>query len=152
MHESERESEVAQSCPTLSDPMDCSLPSSSTHGIFQARVLEWGAIAFSENYCKVMQNLTREVWIKCETHEDAVNLALKGGHTQGERSSRGGLCQEDKEGKEFKVEESKAKPEKCRQFPEWLNILVYSEQMENGDKTQNTGVEMKVPAGNVKEF
>ena len=41
------ESEVNQSCPTLSDPMDCSLPSSSIHGIFQARVLEWGAIAFS---------------------------------------------------------------------------------------------------------
>ena len=41
------ESEVAQSCPTLSDPMDCSLPGSSAHGIFQARVLEWGAIAFS---------------------------------------------------------------------------------------------------------
>ena len=42
MHESE--SEVAQSCPTLSDPMDCSLPGSSIHRIFQARVLEWGAI------------------------------------------------------------------------------------------------------------
>ena len=42
------ESEVAQSCPTLSDPMDRSLPGSSIHGIFQARVLEWGAIAFSE--------------------------------------------------------------------------------------------------------
>ena len=41
------ESEVAQSGPTLSDPMDCSLPASSAHGIFQARVLEWGAIAFS---------------------------------------------------------------------------------------------------------
>ena len=41
------ESEVAQSCPTLSDPMDCSLPDSSFHGIFQARVLEWGAIASS---------------------------------------------------------------------------------------------------------
>ena len=41
------ESEVAQSRPTLSDPMDCSLPGSSVHGIFQARVLEWGAIAFS---------------------------------------------------------------------------------------------------------
>ena len=41
------QSEVAQSCPTLSDPMDCSLPGSSVHGIFQARVLEWGAIAFS---------------------------------------------------------------------------------------------------------
>ena len=41
------ESEVAQSCPTPSDPMACSLPGSSVHGIFQARVLEWGAIAFS---------------------------------------------------------------------------------------------------------
>ena len=41
------ESEVTQSCPTLSDPMDCSLLGSSVHGIFQARVLEWGAIAFS---------------------------------------------------------------------------------------------------------
>ena len=41
------ESEVALSCPTLSNPMNCSLPGSSVHGIFQARVLEWGAIAFS---------------------------------------------------------------------------------------------------------
>ena len=41
------ESEVSQSCPTLSDPMDCSLPGFSVHGIFQARVLEWVAIAFS---------------------------------------------------------------------------------------------------------
>ena len=45
------ESEVVQLCPTLSDPMDCSLPSSSLHGIFQARVLEWGAIVFSESLC-----------------------------------------------------------------------------------------------------
>ena len=44
------ESEVAQSCPTLRDPMDCSLPGSSIHGIFQARVLEWVAIAFSGIY------------------------------------------------------------------------------------------------------
>ena len=42
------ENEVAQSCPTLSDPIDCSLPGSSVHGIFQARLLEWGAIAFSD--------------------------------------------------------------------------------------------------------
>ena len=42
------ESEMAQSCPTLSDPMDCSLPGSSILGIFQARVLEWVAIAFSD--------------------------------------------------------------------------------------------------------
>ena len=43
------ESEVTQSCPTLHDPMDCSLPGSSIHGIFQERVLEWGAIAFSND-------------------------------------------------------------------------------------------------------
>ena len=42
------ESEVVQLCPTLSDPMDCNPPGSSIHGVFQARVLEWGAIAFSE--------------------------------------------------------------------------------------------------------
>ena len=44
------ESEVVQSCPTLRDPLDCSLPGSSIHGIFQARVPEWGAIAFSNIY------------------------------------------------------------------------------------------------------
>ena len=48
MHESEKnESKVAQSCPTLSDPMDYSPPGSSIHGILQAGVLEWGAVAFS---------------------------------------------------------------------------------------------------------
>ena len=50
------ESEVAQSSPTLSDPMDCSLPGSSIHGIFQARVLEWGAIAFS------LDHLGQQIW------------------------------------------------------------------------------------------
>ena len=49
------EREVTQSCPTLSDPMDCSLPGSSIHGIFQARVLEWGAIAFSALIMRTMQ-------------------------------------------------------------------------------------------------
>ena len=48
------ESEVAQSCLTLSDPMDCSLPGSSVHGIFQARVLEWGAIAFSDHILQLV--------------------------------------------------------------------------------------------------
>ena len=45
-----RERKLAQLCPTLRNPMDCSLPGSSVHGIFQARVLEWGAIAFSEQF------------------------------------------------------------------------------------------------------
>ena len=51
-----RESEVAQSCPTLRDPMDGSLPGSSVHGIFQVRVLEWVAISFSSFYQQVIIN------------------------------------------------------------------------------------------------
>jgi len=51
------ESEVAQSCPTLSDPMDCSLPGSSVRGIFQARVPEWGAIAFSAYNGQKLSNI-----------------------------------------------------------------------------------------------
>ena len=54
------ESEVAQSYLTLSDPMDCSLPGSSVHGIFQARVLEWGAIAFSDLRARLLQSRRRE--------------------------------------------------------------------------------------------
>ena len=50
------ESEVAQSCLTLRHPMDCRLPGSSIRGIFQARVLEWGTIAFSRNYVKPLQS------------------------------------------------------------------------------------------------
>ena len=53
-------SSVAQSCPTPWDPMDCSTPGSSVHGIFQARVLEWGAIAFSENVSFMFINLKEE--------------------------------------------------------------------------------------------
>ena len=53
------ESEVTQLCPTLSDPMDCSPPGSSIHGIFQARVLEWGAIAFSSRFPKIILILLR---------------------------------------------------------------------------------------------
>ena len=49
--ESESESEVAQSCPTLCVPMDCSPPGSSVHGILQARILEWVAISFSKKNC-----------------------------------------------------------------------------------------------------
>ena len=52
------ESEVAQSCPTLHDPTDCTLPGSSIYGIFQARVLEWGTIAFSTLYRGNIPNST----------------------------------------------------------------------------------------------
>ena len=55
------QSEVSQSCPTLSDPMDCSLPGSSVHGIFQARVLEWGAmLAKGMKLLKNMSNMTAD--------------------------------------------------------------------------------------------
>ena len=58
VHESEKE--VAHSRPTLSDPMDWSLPGSSIHGIFQARVLEWGAITFSGYHCQLLLNIVVE--------------------------------------------------------------------------------------------
>ena len=68
------ESEVAQSCPTLSNPMDCSLPGSSIHGIFQARELEWGAIAFS-----TMEYYSMEYYsiIKKNTFESALMRWMK---------------------------------------------------------------------------
>ena len=63
MHEVKSEREVTQSCPILRDPMDCSPPGSSVHGIFQARVLEWGAIAlallssFKTGYSGIIESL-----------------------------------------------------------------------------------------------
>ena len=62
------ESEVAQSCPTVRDPMDCSLPGSPVHGIFQARVLEWGAIAFSAG-----KTTHSQIKSKCTNHQ--VNMS-----------------------------------------------------------------------------
>ena len=62
------ESEVAQSCPTVHDPMDCSLPGSPVHGIFQARVLEWGAIAFSDAI-KVMLKILQARFQQYVSHE-----------------------------------------------------------------------------------
>ena len=64
------ESEVAQSCPTLRDPMDCSLPGSSIHGIFQARVLEWGAIAFSLWHTAAAKSL-QSCPILCDPTDDS---------------------------------------------------------------------------------
>ena len=64
------ESEVVQSCPTLCDRMDCSLPGSSAHGIFQARVLDWGAIAFS-NWTQMKEEQIVNLM------EDCVNILNK---------------------------------------------------------------------------
>ena len=83
------ESEVVQSCPTLSDPMDCSLPGSSTHRIFQARVLEWGAIAFSDIYLNVVK---RVCFILCDFYynknffKKELNNSLKKKKFQGKKS------------------------------------------------------------------
>ena len=71
------QSEVAQSCPTLSDPMDCSLPGSSVHGIFQARIPEWVAISFSRrssrprDWTRVSHIIGRRftIWATREAHE-----------------------------------------------------------------------------------
>ena len=81
------ESEVAQSCPTLSDPLDYSPPGSSVHGIFQATVLEWGAIAFSIGCVGAVFIL---VWIKYSAlGSSACSWKLKA------RGFIGNMCGED---------------------------------------------------------
>ena len=75
------ESEVAQLCPTPSDPMDCSLPGSSIHGIFQARVLEWGAIAFSVHaddttFMAESEEELKSLLIKVKVESEKVGLKL----------------------------------------------------------------------------
>ena len=70
------EREVAQSCLTLSDPMVCSLPGSSVHGIFQARVLEWGAIAFSEELDGILINGTN-FYLNFKSPNDVLKLISK---------------------------------------------------------------------------
>ena len=73
------ESEVGQSCLTLSDPMTCSPPASSVHGIFQARVLEWGAIAFSsvEYYSAVKKNTFESVLMRWLNLEPLIHSNVK---------------------------------------------------------------------------
>ena len=71
------QSEVTQSCPTLHDPMDCSLPGSSIHGIFQARVLEWGAIAFSRGSSQARDQIPRLLCL-LQWQADSLSLALPG--------------------------------------------------------------------------
>ena len=71
------ESEVAQSCLTLSNPMDCSLPGSSVHGIFQARVLEWVAIAFSDDCNKKQQSDFTNFFCILFVAQGEITLTLK---------------------------------------------------------------------------
>ena len=83
----ESESEVAQSCPTLCDPIDCSLPGSSAHGIFQARVLEWGATAGLDETQAVIKIARRNInnlryaddtTLTAESEEELKSLLMKG--------------------------------------------------------------------------
>ena len=77
-HQDESESEVAQSCPTLCNPMDCSPPGSSVYGIFQARVLEWVAISFSRGssqprdwtWVSYIAGRCFNIWATRENHQD----------------------------------------------------------------------------------
>ena len=80
-----RESEVTQSCPTPSDPMDCSLPGSCVHGIFQARVLEWGAIAFSASpiYIYICIYQFNSVAQSCPTLHEPMVCSLPGSSVHG---------------------------------------------------------------------
>ena len=77
------ESEVAQSCPTLSNPMDCSLPGSSVHGIFQARVQEWGAIAFSGSASSGSLKTAVKVLARTVSSQDSVGRICFQAHSFG---------------------------------------------------------------------
>ena len=70
----EKESEVTQSFQTVSDPMDCSLPGSSVHGILQARVVEWGAIAFSLVALNLLE--MQETWLQSLDREDPLEKVM----------------------------------------------------------------------------
>ena len=73
------ESDVTQSCLTLSNSMDCSLPGSSVHGIFQARVLEWGAIAFSEplEWEKIIANEATDKGLTSKIYKQLMQLNIR---------------------------------------------------------------------------
>ena len=88
------ESEIAQSCLTLHNPMDCSLPGSSIHGIFQARVLEWGAIAFSVVMIELLNlfDCLRDLWEKAMApHSSTVARKIPWMEEPGRLQSMGSL-------------------------------------------------------------
>ena len=80
---------IAQLCPTLSDPTDCSLPGSSLHGIFQARVLEWGAIALSDKTIYSVNDCGMHAY---DTHKHVFNDVLK--PSRNTKANKGGQSSE----------------------------------------------------------
>ena len=98
------ESEVPQSCPTLSDPMDCSPPGSSIHGIFQARVSEWGAIAFSRSCTDKLLNLNLQGLLLSSLRE-AFSVYIQ--HGREFLSDKGSLQGKTHEKKKLKHTENK---------------------------------------------
>ena len=95
----ESESEVTRSCPTLSDPMDCSPPGSSIHGIFQARVLEWGAIAFSVSHASNAQNFPSQASTICEPWTSRCSSCFRKG--RGTRDQIANICWIIEKAREF---------------------------------------------------
>ena len=85
------ESDVSQSCPTLSEPMDCSLPGSSVHGIFQARVLDWGSIAFSTMQVGHSKSFLRVrlLQVLCKVIESVTDFAEESQRTEYSLSPQG---------------------------------------------------------------
>ena len=115
------EREVAQSSPTLSDPMDCSLPGSSIHGVFQARVLEWGAIAFSRTVWRFLKKL--EIELPCDPA-----IPLLGIHTEETRIKRD-TCTPTFIAALFTIPMTWKQP-RCPSADKWIRKLWYTYTME----------------------
>ena len=92
------ESEVSQLCLTLSDPIDCSVPGSSIHGIFQARVLEWAAIAFSKNSIETcILSYVKQIASAGSMHETVCSGLVHWDDPEGSDGEGGGRGVQDRE-------------------------------------------------------
>ena len=115
----ESESEVAQLCPTLSDPMDYSLPGSSVHGIFQARVLEWAAISFSRGSSQPRD----QTWVSFIAGRHFTIWA-----TWEAKGAGGDTGKEQRWGDEWQREEKVGKGEKSVERPEKVEEEIFGKE------------------------
>ena len=122
------EREVAQSGPTLSNPMDCSLPGSYIHGIFQARVLEWGAIAFRTHQDHLL--IPGQQWALTTPHTEHL-------HSKGQNPPRtqGNLCPLESESSALAV------PQRAEGLPKALGEVVLTAQWKASMQTLPSGAE-----------